>query len=126
MNSNAQGNYKFEHIELPTELLDQKARCILEDSKGFMWFGFDNGLVIFDGYKGKKIRLVLENRSARNFPSVAALVEDANGKIWVGTPAGVYIYNPVKETTVYLDDPKINGKPCRNLSTTSKGEVLIG
>jgi signal transduction histidine kinase/ligand-binding sensor domain-containing protein/DNA-binding response OmpR family regulator len=126
LNLSAQGNYKFEHIELPTEQIDQKARCILEDSKGFIWFGFDNGLVIYDGYKGKKISLVLETRNARNFPSVAALVEDTNGKIWIGTQNGVYIYNPIKETSVYLDDPKINGKSCRSLSTTSKGEILIG
>ena len=43
---NAQGNYKFEHIELPSGITDSKANCILEDSKGFIYLGFDNGLVI--------------------------------------------------------------------------------
>ena len=123
---NAQGNYKFEHIDLPTEQLDQKSRCLLEGSNGFMYFGFDNGLVIYDGYKGKKISLVLENRNPRNFPPVASLTEDANGNIWVGTPIGVYIYNPTQETSVYLNDPKINGQSIRSLYTTSKGEILVG
>jgi len=122
----AQGKYKFEHIELPTEQIDRKARCILEDSKGFIYFGFDNGLVIYDGYKGEKISMVLENGDTNNFPSVSTLIEDANGKIWVGTSQGVYIYNPIKETSVYLDDSKINQKACRSLTSTSTSEILIG
>lgn len=126
LNLSAQRNNKFEHIELPTEYLNRKARCILEDSKGFIWFGFDNGLLIYDGYKGKKISLVLENGKVNNFSTITSLVEDASGKIWVGTLTGVYIYNPINETSVYLKDAKINKKSCHSLNKTSKGEILIG
>ncbi len=123
---NAQGNHKFEHIALPSEVEDSKANCILEDATGFIWFGFDFGLVVYDGYKGKVVNSVVENNTSQGFGSVTSLIEDLNGKIWVGTSNGVFIYNPVKETSVYLSDSKIREKSIRSLSTTSKGETLIG
>ena len=123
---NAQENHKFEHIDLPTGIIDSKANCILEDSKGFIWFGFDNGLVVYDGYKGKTVSYVFEDESSRGFGVVVSLIEDANDKIWVGTSNGVYIYNPIKETSVYLNDSHINEKTCLSLTKTSKGEILIG
>lgn len=122
----AQAIHQFEHIELPPAIIDSKANCILEDSKGFIYVGFDNGLLIYDGYKGKYIPCILENGSESTFGSVKSLIKDANGKIWVGTSEGVFIYNPLKETTLYLNDSHINGKSCRSLNTTSKSEILIG
>ncbi len=122
----AQGNHKFEHIELPSEVEDSKANCIIEDSKGFIWFGFNNGLVIYDGYKGRVINCVLENGNTRGFGSVTSLIEDINGKIWIGSQHGVFIYDPITETSRRLNDSKINGKTSRSISATSKGEILIG
>jgi len=121
----AQTNYKFEHIDLPFDVLDTKANSILEDSKGFIWLGFDTGVVIYDGYKGKYIRSKAQDESIQSFGNVNSLVEDVNGNIWVGTSNGVHIYNPTKETSVYINDSKINNSNCRSLSTTSKGEILI-
>lgn len=121
----AQKNHEFEHINLPTEVVDSKANCILEDSNGFIWFGFNNGLVVYDGYKGKIVSCVLKDGSSQGFGAVNSLVEDINGKIWVGTPNSVFIYNPIKETSVSLNDSKVNGKSFRSLFATSKGEILI-
>lgn len=122
----AQSNYKFEHIELPSEITDSKASCILEDSEGFLYFGVGSQLVIYDGYKGKNIACILEDGEERVFGSVDSLIEDIHGKIWVGTSNGVYIYDPIKETSVYLNDIHILEKPCRSLNTTLKGDILIG
>lgn len=122
----AQGNHKFEHIELPSEVEDSRANCIFEDSRGFIWFGFNNGLVLYDGYKGKVISCILENGSSQSFGPVISIVEDIKGNIWVGSAFGVFIYNPIKETSILLNDAHINGKTFRSLNTTSKGEILIG
>jgi len=121
----AQGNHRFEHIDLPTQVIDRKANCILEDSNGFIWFGFNNGLVIYDGYKGKTVNCILEDGISESFGDVNALVQDKNGNIWVATANNVFIYNPIKETSVSLNDSKIKGKPYRSLFATSKDEILI-
>lgn len=122
----AQINYKFEHIDLPPEVFDTKANCILEDSKGFIWFGFNSGLVLYDGYKGKIINCVQKNGIIQDFGNITSLIEDANGQLWIGTLSGVFIYNPKKETSIYLNDGIIKGKSCRSLNMTSKNEILIG
>ena len=40
---------KFEHISVEQGLSDGKVFCILQDSKGFMWFGTADGLNKYDG-----------------------------------------------------------------------------
>ncbi|GGZ87310.1 hybrid sensor histidine kinase/response regulator transcription factor [Algibacter mikhailovii] len=122
----AQASYRFEHIDLPNEFSEVKAYKILEDSKGTIWFGFNNGLVVYDGYKGIKVDCVYEDGTKHAFGAVTSLVEDKNHKIWLGTSMGVFIYDPIKETSVYLKDSKINNKSCRSLSKSSKNEMLIG
>jgi signal transduction histidine kinase/ligand-binding sensor domain-containing protein/DNA-binding response OmpR family regulator len=123
---NGQALRKFEHIDLPTEISDSKALCILEDSNGLIWFGFVNGLVVYNGYKGKRVKSIFEDGSVRGFGSVNSLIDDANGNLWVGTSSGVYIYNPIKETAVSLNDSRIKEKACNSLSATAKGEILVG
>ncbi|HJX71441.1 MAG TPA: two-component regulator propeller domain-containing protein, partial [Bacteroidales bacterium] len=41
---------RFQHYTADQGLSQNMVDCILEDSKGFMWFGTWNGLNRFDGY----------------------------------------------------------------------------
>lgn len=91
----AQYTHQFEHIELPIEKQDLGANSILEDSKGLIWFGLSEGLVVYDGYNGKIVLRVLDEDEISEFGRVEALIEDKSGKIWVGTNSGVYVYDPV-------------------------------
>ena len=71
---NAQGSHRFEHIDLPSEFSGIKAHKILEDSKGVIWIGFNNGLVVYDGYKGTKVDCVFEDETRSDFGAVVSLV----------------------------------------------------
>ena len=122
----AQNHQNFLSIDLPSEAIDKKASCILEDSQGFIWFGMDIGLVKYDGYKGSIINFIPEDGSVHGFGNVTSLLEDTNGKIWIGTASRVYIYDPISETSIFLAHNKINGKAARSLSLTSDNKVLIG
>ena len=48
-----QGRVKFEHLGLEDGLSQSSAICILKDSRGFMWFGTEDGLNRYDGYDFK-------------------------------------------------------------------------
>ena len=124
--ANAQNSYQFEHINLPIEKQDTQALCLLEDSRGFIWIGFNGGLSYYDGYKGKSVLLVLADGTKQEFSRVQSLVEDRDHNIWVGTNNGVYIYNPATGVSNHLNDPKIANSTCRSLNITSKGEILVG
>ncbi|MCP4542932.1 MAG: hypothetical protein GY832_37915, partial [Chloroflexi bacterium] len=47
---------KFERISLEHGLAGTTVSCILQDSRGFMWFGTHDGLNKYDGYEFKVYR----------------------------------------------------------------------
>ncbi|WP_152286253.1 hybrid sensor histidine kinase/response regulator transcription factor [Flavicella marina] len=66
--------------------------CILEDSKGYIWFGTYEGLSLYDGYEFKTFKNSTDlNPLTSN--RIRALSEDVNGDIWIGTDEGITIYN---------------------------------
>jgi ligand-binding sensor domain-containing protein len=42
---------KFERISVEQGLSNNLVYCLYQDSRGFMWFGTDDGLNKYDGYK---------------------------------------------------------------------------
>jgi len=44
-------DYRFEHISIDQGLSKNSVFCIFQDSQGFMWFGTEDGLNRYDGYK---------------------------------------------------------------------------
>jgi len=43
--------FKFEHLSLEDGLSQSTVYAILQDNKGFMWFGTQDGLNRYDGYQ---------------------------------------------------------------------------
>ena len=43
-------NIKFEHLGINSGLSQSNVHCILQDSRGFVWFGTPDGLNKYDGY----------------------------------------------------------------------------
>ncbi len=68
-------------------------KTILPDSKNFLWFGCNQGLIRFDG--SNYIRFTPDS-SSKSIPSgsISALHEDTKGNIWIGTAdKGLHYYN---------------------------------
>ncbi|WP_066630672.1 ligand-binding sensor domain-containing protein [Labilibacter marinus] len=70
--------------------------CVLQDNKGFMWFGTRNGgLDRFDGYNFEHHKMNPYKEGCISSNSVSALCEDKKGAIWVGlSGSGVDKYDP--------------------------------
>lgn len=78
----------FEHLGTARGLSQSNVTCILQDSRGFMWFGTRDGLNKYDGYG-----FVIYKNSAgdphslgNNF--ITSLIEDKEGNLWIGTWGG--------------------------------------
>ncbi len=71
-------------------------RCILKDSKGFMWFGSD-GLNKFDGSNFTIYNHNSLDSNSLCHNTVNALIEDNKNNIWVGTADGLCLYNRDKD-----------------------------
>lgn len=88
-------HYYFRTMDIRNGLSQNTVYQILQDRKGFMWFGTKDGL---NRYDGLSFRIYKKENSGlgRNF--VTALYEDYEGNIWIGTDGGVFIYNPVSDS----------------------------
>lgn len=121
----------FRHISTTDGLPSNCIRDIVQDSRGFIWFATDGGLVRYDG---NRFKLFLPNSLPSDFKRdnyVTALVE-SRGCLWVGTDNGVLRYNPNYEQ---LDTIKCNylggcNKPIngniKNLTADGKGRLWVG
>jgi ligand-binding sensor domain-containing protein/DNA-binding CsgD family transcriptional regulator len=83
----AQNEYHFEHITINNGLPHSTVYRVLQDKKGFMWFGTQRGLVRYDGYECR-IWQHLQDGTNLLGTSVHGLLEDKKGNVWVGTYSG--------------------------------------
>lgn len=73
-------------------------RAVLQDKRGFMWLGTEDGLARYDGIGFYSYRTNENDPKTISSPSVNALALDSTGKIWVGTDKGANLYDPETDT----------------------------
>lgn len=99
-------HYYFRTLDVRNGLSQNTVYQIIQDKKGFMWFGTKDGL---NRYDGLSFRVYKKENSGlgRNF--ITALYEDPQGNIWVGTDGGIFIYNPVQDSFTAFGMPSDKG-----------------
>jgi two-component system sensor histidine kinase ChiS len=85
----AQSNLvRFQHLTIEQGLSQNSVLCILQDSKGFMWFGTEDGLNKYDGYNFNIYRHDAQDPKSLADNAIRAIYEDRSGTLWVGTWGG--------------------------------------
>jgi len=79
---------RFEHLTIDDGLSENAVMRILQDHRGFMWFGTQDGLDRYDGHHVLVFRNDPSDSSSLADGYVTALYEDSRGAIWVGTHVG--------------------------------------
>ncbi|MCP5106692.1 MAG: SpoIIE family protein phosphatase [bacterium] len=121
----------FDHISLEQGLSQVSVSCILQDNKGFMWFGTQDGLNKYDGYHITVYRPEEGNPNSLSNIRIAALHEDNSGMLWIGTMGGLNRFDPKTETfTRYTHSPKKPDSLGSNLVNTiyedTAGTLWVG
>jgi len=82
-------DYQFRQFTIKEGLSQSAVLSIIQDKKGFMWFGTANGLNRFDGYyfityvhKPGDVSSISDN-------VITSIFEDKDGYLWVGTVKGI-------------------------------------
>lgn len=91
-------NYKFRHYTNKDGLSHNTVHCSLQDSRGYMWFGTEEGLNRFDGYTFEVYKHNPQDSTGLSGNGVHSLFEDSAGRIWVCTSSGLCYYDPVTES----------------------------
>lgn len=88
----------FRHYNNKQGLSHNTVYCSLQDQRGFMWFGTDDGLNRFDGHTFKIYRH--SSLQANSLPNdrLVSLFESSDGKIWVCTAGATSYYDYTTDT----------------------------
>jgi signal transduction histidine kinase/ligand-binding sensor domain-containing protein/AraC-like DNA-binding protein/ActR/RegA family two-component response regulator len=81
-------NLVFDNYTTEDGLSNNMVQCAFQDSKGWMWFGTNQGLDRFDGYKFVEFKQVPDDTLSMRGALVRAISEDNQGNLWVGTANG--------------------------------------
>jgi ligand-binding sensor domain-containing protein/signal transduction histidine kinase len=79
---------RFSRIEVGSGLSNSNVTAILQDSKGFLWVGTQDGLNKFDGYNFKVYRNNPDDTCSLLTNAINCIFEDTQKKIWVSTRSG--------------------------------------
>ena len=103
-----QSNIRFKRFSLEQGLLQTRISCILQDSKGFMWFGTGSGgLSKYDGFEFRVYDHKPGNTNSLSSNGVNCMHEDRSGILWIGTNKGLNRFDPGRETfSLFLSDPE--------------------
>ena len=81
--------FEFEQFSLKDGLSQATVNDVFQDSRGYLWFGTDDGLNKFDGYQFTIFRNIPNDSLSISDNTINAITEDNKGNIWVGTNLGL-------------------------------------
>ena len=125
-------NVRFSHLTTDQGLSQNNVTCILQDKRGFMWFGTQDGLNKYDGYSYTLYRNNPKVASSLGHSYIHVLFEDKQGRLWVGTDAGgLSLFDPCTESfTNYQHQPNnarsISYNKVTAIAQDAKGDLWIG
>jgi signal transduction histidine kinase/ligand-binding sensor domain-containing protein/DNA-binding response OmpR family regulator len=79
---------RFKHLTINDGLSQNAVFAILQDSKGFMWFGTKDGLNRYDGYNFTVYQNNPFDSTSISENYITTLYEDSRGILWIGSLNG--------------------------------------
>ncbi len=124
-------NIPFDHLTNEEGLPNSTVFNILQDKKGFLWFGTKNGLCRYDGYNFTLFKTIVNNDHTISDNWVSTLFEDSKGVLYVGTwNQGLNIYNNKNENFIRYkisqNKDSLGSNNIRSIKEDSKGMIWIG
>ncbi|AFM03754.1 signal transduction histidine kinase [Bernardetia litoralis DSM 6794] len=102
----------YQHITTENGLSNNFVTTIIQDKKGFIWLGTQEGLNKYDGYSFKIYKSDSEKKYYLNSNHITFLAEGiSDNSIWIGTTTGLsklHIHSDTIENISFFDKKRIN------------------
>ncbi|MGA2586254.1 MAG: two-component regulator propeller domain-containing protein [Candidatus Aminicenantales bacterium] len=120
----------FAHLSIKDGMSQGSAYTILQDRRGFIWIGTEDGLDRYDGYNFKIYRPSDDIHSLTD-NTTYVLFQDSQGAIWVGTKNGLNRYDrDLDRFTRFFSDPNnlesLGHNTIRAVCESRDGTLWIG
>jgi signal transduction histidine kinase/ligand-binding sensor domain-containing protein len=111
-------------------LSNNNVTAIARDSKGYMWFGTENGLNRYNGYEFKKYNTSNYDTSGLHDNHITSLQIDQEGRLWIGgISTGLARYEPITGSFIKYNFPDISEYPRSDniisISVDKQGHIWI-
>ena len=123
---------RFETLSLQNGVSLNLTYAILQDSKGYVWFGTMYGLVKYDGKDYTIYRNDPMDSTSISFDDIISLFEDSKGNIWAGTwGGGLNKFDPnIGKFTRFLYEGSSSNGLCDNIvwaiNEDNSGNIWVG
>jgi signal transduction histidine kinase/ligand-binding sensor domain-containing protein len=97
-----ENSISFEHINIEHGLSQNSIYSIIQDKKGFLWFGTHLGLCRYNGYDFDIYRRIAADINSLSSNSIQIHYEDNQGISWIGTNYGLNKFIPDQEKFIHF------------------------
>ena len=99
--------YRFRQIGHTEGLSQSNVTSIVQDHRGYMWFGTRDGLNMYDGHQIVVYRNDPADPCSLPHNYIRAVYEDNKHRLWIGTDDGLSLYNRAGDDFInYRHDPR--------------------
>lgn len=99
--------YSVKSLGVDDGLSQSMAYCILQDSRGFIWIGTQDGL---NRYDGKTVKVYRHNPDLPGSPGsdrYFTIWQDSDSRLWFGTQDGISVYSPELDRFSRFGSPEL-------------------
>src|SRR5690606_13586814 len=97
---------EFQNFSTRHGLSQSNVWDIMQDRKGFIWVGTEDGLNVYDGYTFTIYRNDPLDSSSLSNSNIHCIKEDKEGNLWIGTRFGLNVFDPrTQKFEIFLHDP---------------------
>jgi streptogramin lyase len=123
--SSAQNHIKTLRVE--DGLSQGFVTCMIQDKRGFMWFGTYDGLNRYDGYTVRRFSSKPFDPWTLQSSFITQLYEDKRELLWVGTHHGLHVFDPLTERFFNLSLPAypLPAHPVDKIIVDRDGTVFV-
>jgi ligand-binding sensor domain-containing protein/signal transduction histidine kinase len=122
---------RFERITVEDGLSQNAVLTILQDRRGFIWLGTEDGLNKYNGYGFEIFKHDPDDPTTIADSLTSKIYEDQSGNLWIGTRTGLDRYDPSTNTfSHFQNDPtdpsSLSGTWVVSIVEDSQGKLWIG
>lgn len=120
----------FGNLSIEDGLSQLTISAILQDSRGFLWFGTYDGLNRYDGYNFEIFRKIENDENSLCNDYINSIIEDTYGFIWIGTQKGLSRYDYENNSFLNFyksqDSSGLSHQKVTSILFDRKGRLWIG